>query len=144
MKLNESEDNDFIFSLFDDFTKDADLYFNPDTESIWMIFPEEKKWVFELEKSGALWFNYDFFVDVFKYLSLDVIDNQHYITKWVEDTLKIGVRYTEAYLKNYPYGVEDILKKGVRYTTFDIQGDDFFVKDTIKRGKKLNNDDELE
>ena len=88
MKLNESEDNDFIFSLFDDFTRKANIYFNPDTESIWMIFPKEKKWVFELEKSGALWFNYDFFHGIFKYLSLDVVENQHYITKWVENILK--------------------------------------------------------
>ena len=143
MNLNESEESDLVFSLFDDFTRGANIYYNPENESIWMIFPEEKIWVFQLEKDGDLWYYYNFFVDVFKYLSLDVIDNQHYITEWVKDTLKIGVRYTEAYLKNYPYGVEDVLKKGVRYTTFDIQGDDFFVKDTLKIGKKLNNDDEL-
>ena len=146
MKLNESEDNksedyDLVFSLFDDFTRGANIYYNPNTESIWMIFPEEKKWVFQLENDGDLWYNYNFFVDVFKYLSLDVIENKDYITRWVEDILKRGVKHTR-YLKGpIPYRVEDTLKRGVKHTyQLDYRFKDL-VEDTLKKGKKLNNDE---
>lgn len=171
MKLNESEDNksedyDLVFSLFDDFTRGANIYYNPETESIWMIFPEEKIWVFQLEKDGDLWYYYNFFVDVFKYLSLDVIDNQHYITEWVEDilkrrvkdttsasvmrmwrvedTLKRGVKDTLHKTFNYPRRVEDTLKRGVKQTSKGGFLSKPHVEDILKRGKKLNNDDELE
>ena len=124
MNLNESDDDksedyDLVFSLFDDFTRGANIYYNPDTESIWMIFPEEKIWVFQLEKDGTLWYNYIFFNGIFKYLSLNVTKNQHYITRWVEDILKRGVRRTR-----------------------DIYGNPINdVKNTLKKGKKLNNDE---
>jgi hypothetical protein len=146
MKLNESEDNksedyDLVFSLFDDFTRGANIYYNPETESIWMIFPEEKKWVFELENDGDLWYNYHFFVDVFKYLSLDVIDNQHYITEWVEDTIKRGVNNTYDRIGKIINKVEDTLKRGVNNTTLQRHYIQQYVDDTLKKGKKLNNDE---
>ncbi len=171
MKLNESEDNksedyDLVFSLFDDFTRGANIYYNPETESIWMIFPEEKIWVFQLEKDGDLWYYYNFFDGIFKYLSLDVIDNQDYITKWVEDTLKRGVKHTgevfsignkyvEDTLKRgvkhtkesfffYPFRVEDTLKRGVKHISKGGFLSRPYVEDILKKGKKLNNDDEFE
>ena len=171
MNLNESDDDksedyDLVFSLFDDFTRGANIYYNPETESIWMIFPEEKIWVFQLEKDGDLWYYYHFFDGVFKYLSLDVIDNQHYITKWVEDTLKRGVKHTLHKTFYYPRRVEDTLKKGVKHTNPELSLAIKWVEDTLKKGvkgtskggflskphvedilkkgKKLNNDDEFE
>jgi hypothetical protein len=95
MNLNESEDSDFIFSLLNDFTKDAKLYLNPDRNSIWMIFPKEKKWVFEFDatlKSGGvretiLYYNLDFFKIIFKYLSMNVINHEKYIKEWVENII---------------------------------------------------------
>ena len=149
MKLNESEDNkseesDLIFSLFDDFTRGANIYYNPETESIWMIFPEEKIWVFQLENDGDLWYYYNFFVDVFKYLSLDVIDNQHYITEWVEDILKRGVKDTTSASVMRMWRVEDTLKRGVKQTSKGGFLSKPHVEDILKKGKKLNNDDEFE
>lgn len=163
MNLNESDDDksedyDLVFSLFDDFTRGANIYYNPETESIWMIFPEEKIWVFQLENDGDLWYYYHFFDGIFKYLSLDVIDNQHYITKWVEDILKRGVKHIKRWRDYHFHGVEDTLKRGVKDTlhkTFnyprrveDTLKGGFLskphVEDILKKGKKLNNDDELE
>jgi len=142
MNLNESDDNksedyDLVFSLFDDFTRGANIYYNPETESIWMIFPEEKIWVFRLENDGDLWYYYNFFDGIFKYLSLDVIDNQHYIIKWVEDTLKRGVKHTSSSVFKYPFRVEYTLKKGVK----DISKGGFLskprVEDILKKAKKI-------
>ena len=85
--------------------------------STWLIFTDDKKWVIELTKDGTLWYNYNFFKDVFKYLSLDVVENQNYITKWVEETIENGVKHTE-------YGdwldgderFDDIIQNGVKHT----------------------------
>ena len=144
MCLKESSDDKLrsaLFAYFDFYTKNASIYFNPDTESIWMIFPEEKIWVFELENDGDLWYNYNFFDGVFKYLTLDVTENQYYITKWVEDTLKKGVRYTQNPGYKKPDCVEDTLKNGVKDTVMRGSYLPVAVKDTLKKGKKLNNDE---
>ena len=144
MCLKESSDDKLslaLFAYFDFYTKDANIYFNPNTESIWMIFPEEKKWVFELEKDGDLWYNYNFFDGIFKYLTLDVTENQHYVTKWVEDTLNRGVKHTDTFLLPRHLDVEDTLKKGVKRTRYVYGNPINDVKDTLKKGKKLNIDE---
>ena len=144
MNLNEDVDDKLksaLFAYFDFYTKDANIYFNPETKSIWMIFPDEKKWVFELKKGGTLWYSYHFFNGIFKYLSLPVDKHQKYITKWVEDTLKNGVNYNKISVQDRVFGVEDTLKNGVNHTDrtpFHLIDD---VKDTLKKGKKLNSDE---
>jgi hypothetical protein len=60
-----------------------------------MIFPKEKKWVFEFNttlKSGGvretiLYYNLDFFKIIFKYLSMNVINHEKYIKEWVENII---------------------------------------------------------
>jgi hypothetical protein len=84
--------------------------------STWLIFTDNKKWVIELTKDGTLWYNYDFFKNVLKYLSLDVVENQHYITKWVEETIINGVRSTSPTFTRFMSGVEDTIQKGVKKT----------------------------
>ena len=86
--------------------------------STWLIFTDDKKWVIELTKDGTLWYNYNFFKDVFKYLSLDVVENQHYITKWVEDTIQNGVKETNPVdvMKFFDNKMEDALQNGVKET----------------------------
>ena len=144
MCLKESSDDKLrsaLFAYFDFYTKNASIYFNPDTESIWMIFPEEKIWVFELDNDGDLWYNYNFFDGIFKYLSLDVVENQHYITRWVEDTLKRVVKHTTPESYESRVAVEDTLKRGVKDTVMRGSYLPVAVKDTLKKGKKLNNDE---
>ncbi len=136
--------------------------------STWLIFTETKKWVIELTKDGTLWYNYNFFKDLLAYLSMDVVENQHYITKWVEDnvinkvkrtldlelrnqlnveyTLQNGVKYTENVLCQRPQWVEDIIENEVKHT-MDIEfRNKFIVEDTIQNGVKetidLGMDDE--
>ena len=47
----------------------------------WLIFTESKEWVIDLTENKTLWYNYNFFRNLFDYVSMDVVDNQHYITK---------------------------------------------------------------
>ena len=82
-----------IFTIFNTQVKDADFYKHND--STWLIFTSKKKWVFELSKEGTLWYNYYFFNNFFELLSLDVIENQNYITEWVGNTIQNGVKYTQ-------------------------------------------------
>ena len=104
--------------------------------STWLIFTDEKKWVIELTKDGTLWYNYNFFNSIFSFFSLDVIENQHYITKWVEDTIQNGVRNTLLLILPPKVKVEDTIQNGVRNTLMNemLITDD--VEDTIQNGVK--------
>ncbi len=71
-------------------TKGSDVFIHHGSK--WIIFVEDKKWVIELTKEGTLWYNYYFFQNIFELVDLDVVENQHYITKWVEDNVINGVK----------------------------------------------------
>ena len=104
-----------VKKLIDESICDADSYFH--NGNILVIYTEKKEWVFELKKNGDLWYNYYFFKDLFSYLSMDVVENQHYITKYVEDALQNGVKNTTpADLKRIS-AVEDALRNGVKNTS---------------------------
>ena len=84
--------------------------------STWLIFTETKKWVIELTKDGTLWYNYNFFKDLLIYLSMDVVENQHYITKWVEDTIINGAISTKGEYYKQIQEVEDTIQNGIKET----------------------------
>ena len=147
---------DLLSKIINQFTKGVDTYYN--NGSMWFIFTDEKKWVIELTKEGTLWYNFYFFQDCFKYLSLDVLENQHYITEWVEDTIQNGIKEThedvyhnkgrvEGVIKNgikyvkkrnrQPYGkVGDIVKNGIRETIHGIHFFEDTTENVIKNGIK--------
>ena len=103
-----------VKKLINIYVKDADVYVN--NGSLWLIFTEEKKWVIELDNAGNLWYNYHFFYKIFKLISMNVVENQHYITRWVEDILQNGMKYTGQQRNMYRVSVEEILQKGVKHT----------------------------
>jgi len=82
--------------------------------STWLIFTETKKWVIELTKDGTLWYNYNFFKDLLAYLSMDVVENQHYITKWVEDNVINKVKRTSDLEFRNQLNVENTIENGVK------------------------------
>jgi predicted peroxiredoxin len=69
---------------------------------------------------------------------LDVVDNQHYITKWVEDNIIKGVRHTGIHDRNRDDVVKNVIDKGVKETSHvDVMG--FFdnkMEDTLQNGIK--------
>ena len=80
-----------VNTLIDEAVQKVDTYTN--NGSTWLIFTDDKRWVIELTKDGTLWYNYNFFNSLFAYASMDVIENQHYITKWVENNVINGVKH---------------------------------------------------
>jgi hypothetical protein len=52
----------------------------------WLIFTDETRWVVELTDEGTLWYNYKFFNDVFKYVSMTVgKEMEEYVIQWAND-----------------------------------------------------------
>jgi len=126
-----------IHKLINEFTEGVDTYtYNGST---WLIFTESKQWVIELTDGKTLWYNYNFFKGIFSYTSMDVVDNQQYITKWVEDNI-INKELTYATLfrdaRDRKQQFEDAIENGVR-ELYDYKGfRTSDIKDTIQNGIK--------
>jgi hypothetical protein len=153
-----------INKLIDDAVANVDTY--KTDGSTWLIFTETKKWVIELTKDGTLWYNYNFFKDLLVYLSMDVVENQHYITKWVEDnvinkvkrtldlelrnqlnvenTIQNGVKETNSGRDVVDKFIIDTLENGVKDTLFGVDPDEGRVEDTIENGVKETIDLEMD
>ena len=131
-----------IHSLIDNWIKGVDTYTH--NGSTWLIFTDNKQWVIELTEQKTLWYNYNFFKQIFEFTSLDVVDNQHYITKWVEDNIINKVEHTSKSLPRKCSSVDDVIENGVKETlNFDEkhtlsyeQGVKKLVEDTIENGTK--------
>ena len=146
-----------INRLINDAVKGVDTYKN--SGSTWLIFTENKQWVIELTKEGVLWYNYNFFNNLFKYVSMDVVDGQHYISKWVEnnvvkkvkrtrdannfamrvieDTIENGVRHTQMLQNLHHHHVENTIQNGVKHTEYgDWEDGDERLDDIIQNGVK--------
>jgi hypothetical protein len=55
-------------------------------DATWLIFTDETRWVVELTDEGTLWYNYKFFKDVFKYVSITIgTEMDGYIIQWAND-----------------------------------------------------------
>jgi len=124
-----------INSLINNWTKGVDTYTH--NGSTWLIFTDSKKWVIELTDSKTLWYNYNFFKQIFEFTSLDVVEHQSYITKWVEDNVinKVSdIRFRDARGKKHQF--EDALENGVRHTDILESGRTDSVEDTIQNGVK--------
>ena len=71
-------------------------------DSTWLIFTDETRWVVELTDEGTLWYNYKFFNDIFKYVSMTVgKEMEEYVIQWANDYFYKGVEKTEERGKNY-------------------------------------------
>ena len=55
-------------------------------DATWLIFTDEGRWVVELTDEGTLWYNYSFFNNVFKYVSMDLgQQTEKYIIGWANE-----------------------------------------------------------
>lgn len=121
--------------LINNWTKGVDTYTH--NGSTWLIFTEQKSWVIELTESKTLWYNYNFFRELFSLTSMDVVENQHYITKWVEDNIINGVKHTSKVVNQYTISVEDTIENGVKHTEKSLQIDgSCVIEDTVQNGVK--------
>jgi hypothetical protein len=85
---------EIINKLINYHIKGVDTYTH--SNSTWLIFTKTKQWVIELTNDKTLWYNYNFFSTIFSYASLDVVQNQHLITKWVEDNVMNKLKFTNS------------------------------------------------
>ena len=124
-----------IHKLINEFTEGVDTYTH--NNSTWLIFTESKQWVIELTDTKTLWYNYNFFKSIFAYASLDCVQNQHLITKWVEDNITNKVNHTEDMVTNI--FVDDTLENGVKKTKMAYMKTDWSIDDTLQNGLKTRN-----
>ena len=72
-----------IDELINNSIKGVDVYrYNNAT---WLIFTDETRWIVELTDEGTLWYNYKFFNDMMRYVSMDPKEYEGYITGWAND-----------------------------------------------------------
>ncbi len=134
------------YKMMDNLTKDYLWYFDTpeqrfeySSESIWLINPETKEWVLELEKSGKLWYYNEIGNTFKKYFNMESSDFESFIKLWVEDALKRGVSTTRHEHGHDEGMVEDALKRGVSTTRHRIFRPEFVVEDALKRGVSTTN-----
>jgi hypothetical protein len=129
--------------------KDVDVY--RWKNATWLIFTDETRWVVEMTNEGTLWYNYKFFKDIFKYVSITVgTEMDGYIIQWANEyffkvsTLRSIANnpekdrsYTEKVLEN---GIKDTQGRGKNH------GDEFewHTRAVIDNGiKEVNNSDSI-
>jgi hypothetical protein len=104
--------------------------------STWLIFTETKQWVIELTHSKTLWYNFNFFKNLFGYASLEVVQNQHLITKWVEDNIINGVKHTGFTSWDRDKVAKYALENGIKETRLEMNITEGEVDDIIQDGVK--------
>lgn len=131
--------------------ENADVYRWKD--STWLIFTKETRWVVELTDEGTLWYNYKFFKDLFKYVSMNLGQEMDgYIIQWANDFFYKDCAHRAA---AYPRDKDrtktsNVVENGIKNVsrTRDT-GEDYIekivdggIKETQGRGK--NHGDEFE
>jgi predicted peroxiredoxin len=128
-----------IHSLISNWIKGVDTYTH--NGSTWLIFTDSRKWVVELTESKTLWYNYNFFKQIFEFTSLDVVENQQYITKWVEDNVINKVKHTVTANNHIFDRVEDAIQNGVKVTiTSERYRSRLTAENIIENGVKRTQD----
>lgn len=56
-------------------------------ESYWIVNPEKNLWVVKVAWTGYTFYNYFFFLELFRYISLTVPADDNYISKWIGEEL---------------------------------------------------------
>ena len=150
MNYKELKRKEFLFEIIDDVIDGMDVYNH--NGSLWLIKTEELKWAIEFTKDKTLWYNYNLFKNLFKAISLDVSENQKYITEWfesrflkpevVEDTIQNGVKHTFGVIGPVFSTVEDTIQNGVKHTTYCFETSNRRVGDTIQNGVKHTQGDQ--
>ena len=90
----------------------------PYRDSIYFIDRDKKYWYFEYEKSGELWWRYDFFASFFLLFSLGPNDYQKIMGDWVEEVLNCKVTSTIKIFGFFNKAVEEVLNCKVDSTNF--------------------------
>ena len=102
-----------IFSKLNDDLSKVEIILS-ENQSIWFIDRANKYWYFELEKSGKLWWRYEFFTEFFILFSLKIDEFQPLLSEWVEGIFDSNVNMTTRSGHRLHSTVEGILNHGYR------------------------------
>ena len=82
----------------------------------WLIFTDETRWVVELTDEGTLWYNYKFFNDVFKYVSMECgRESNDYITGWANDYFFKDIKKSQMGIPiDGEFAVDIVINDGVK------------------------------
>jgi hypothetical protein len=144
MEFKELKRKEFLFEIINDVINGMDVYNH--NGSLWLIKTEDSKWAIEFTKDKTLWYNYNLFKNLFKAISLNISENQKYVTEWfesrflkpevVEDTIQNGVKHTFSFFYTNVFRVEDTIQNGVKHTDCYDGRRSTKVEDTIQNGVK--------
>ena len=116
----EQKQYEVLCGFMEHLTKDYNWYYDTPEQrfretpgSIWLINPETKEWVVELEKGGRLWWYWDFHFNFKRYFNMERPDFHKFIKIWVEDVLNRGVSSTSTTQSNLKRKVEDVLNREI-------------------------------
>jgi len=111
--------------------------------STWLIFTDQTRWAVELTDEGTLWYNYKFFNEIFRYVSLEGSNEfDGYITLWANDYFFKDCAHRSA---AYPMDknrneTPKVLKNGIKETKEHHFEEWEYVGDIVKGGVKEIND----
>jgi len=92
--------------LYEDLKNAEIIHFQ---NSIWFIYREKEYWYLEYQKSGHLWWRYQFFTNFFRLFSLEQSEFERVIAEWVEEVLNSRVNTTDPERYIFPHMVEEVL-----------------------------------
>jgi hypothetical protein len=113
----------------------------------WLIFTNETRWVVELTDEGTLWYNYKFFKDTFKYVSLDVgKEMDDYIIQWANDFF-----YRDCAHRSIAYPIyksrnntDKVVRNGIKdVSRTRLTGEDYIEKIVDGGIKEVNQSDSI-
>jgi len=103
----------------------------PYNDSIWFIDREKKYWYLQYEKSGYLWWRYDFFPRFFRLFSMERSEFELVIADWVEEVLNFKVGTTLLFREIYKPLVEEVLNFKVGTTVSGALTNSIMVEEVL-------------
>ena len=99
--------------------KGVDVYRYKD--ATWLILTDEKRWVVELTDEGTLWYNYNFFNNILRYVSLECGgESNDYIIGWANDYFFKDIKKARM---GIPRVVNTVINKGVKNVGIGVPGE---------------------
>jgi hypothetical protein len=109
-----------FLKMVDSMCEDCMFYTNKG--DIWLINPNTKEWIISYyPPTNYVWWNYDFFETIYKYLSMNIKDRDP-IRNWIQTRMKVGV---------------DLCEPDMLPGDYDWSGD-FKVEKVVSDGKVFN------
>ena len=111
-----------IDELINHSIKGVDVYRYKD--ATWLILTNENRWVVELTDEGTLWYNYNFFSDILRYVSLECGgESNDYITGWANDYFFKDIKKSQMGIPiDGEWAVDTVINKGVKNVGMGVPG----------------------